>query len=338
MVEKLKRYAKQKFSNGPKAKILFGLVIITGLLITIYSMKKTVIVSIDGKEQTITTFKGTVEGVLKDNNIAFAPKDKIQPSLKENLTNNVKIQIKKAVPVEILVDDKVLKVDTAEENVKDLLATEGVAINEHDKVAPSIYDKIVQDMKVDIVRVKSETIKQSEPIDFNTVVKNDDNLDNSVNKTVQEGVPGEKEIIYEVVYENGKEVSKKAIAEQVVKQPTEKIVVKGTLNTLALSRGEKVVYKKKIPVVATAYSGHTITASGNVPKRNPGGMSTIAVDPKLIPLGTKVYVEGYGYAIAHDTGGVIKNNKIDLFMNSSSEAYTWGVRNVNMYVISYPGE
>ena len=338
MVEKLKRYAKQKFSNGPKAKILFGLVIITGLLITIYSMKKTVTVSIDGKEQTITTFKGTVEGALKGNNIAFAPKDKIQPALKENLTNNGKIQIKTAVPVEILVDDKILKIDTAEENVKDLLAVEGVAVNEHDKISPSIEDKVVQDMKVDIVRVKSETIKQSEPIDFNTVVKDDDTLDNSVNKTVQEGIPGEKEITYELVYENGKEVSKKAIDEKVVKQPTEKIVVKGTLNTLALSRGEKVVYKKKIPVVATAYSGHTITATGNVPKRNPGGISTIAVDPKLIPLGTKVYVEGYGYAIAHDTGGVIKNNKIDLFMNSSSETYSWGVRNVNMYVISYPGE
>ena len=338
MVNKLKMYAKEKFSKSPKAKVLFGLVIVTGLLITIHNMKKTVKIIIDGKEQTITTFKGTVEGALKENNIEIAPKDKIQPTLKEDLANNQKIEIKKAVPVKVKVDDKSLNIDTAEDDIKTMLSAEGISIDSDDKITPSLDGKIAKQMEIDIVRVHSKTIKEKNAIDFNTVVKNDDTIEDTVTKTVQEGIQGEKEITYEVVYENGKEVSKKIVEEKVVKQPTEKLVLKGTLSTLALSRGEKVTYKKKIPVIATAYSGHTITATGNVPKRNPGGISTIAVDPKVIPLGTKVYVEGYGYAIAHDTGGVIKNNKIDLFMNSSKEAYTWGIKNVNMYIISYPGK
>ena len=54
---------------------------------------------------------------------------------------------------------------------------------------------------------------------------------------------------------------------------------------------------------------------------NPGGLSTVAVDPRVIPLGSKVWVKGYGYAIAADTGGAIKGNIIDVYVNSEAEAY-----------------
>ena len=64
-------------------------------------------------------------------------------------------------------------------------------------------------------------------------------------------------------------------------------------------------YLKTLTVEATAYSGHTITAMGTKPVRDPNGISTIAVDPNVIPLGSKVFIPGYGYAIAADTGGVI---------------------------------
>ena len=77
----------------------------------------------------------------------------------------------------------------------------------------------------------------------------------------------------------------------------------------------------------------TRTASGTTVRRNPSGYSTLAVDPRVIPLGTKVYVEGYGYAIAEDTGGAIKGNKIDVYMNTVAECYNWGVRNVNVYIL-----
>ncbi|XZJ12870.1 3D domain-containing protein [Clostridium perfringens] len=97
-------------------------------------------------------------------------------------------------------------------------------------------------------------------------------------------------------------------------------------------------YNKTLSMEATAYSGGTLTAMGLKPVRDPGGISTIAVDPSVIPLGSKVYIPGYGYAIASDTGGVIKGNIIDLYMNSHDECISWGRRQVTLHIVAYPGE
>ena len=90
-------------------------------------------------------------------------------------------------------------------------------------------------------------------------------------------------------------------------------------------------------MTATAYTGNGFTATGLKPVRDPNGLSTIAVDPSVIPLGSKVHVEGYGYAIASDTGGAIKGNKIDLYMNSEAECLSFGRRTVTVTIIAYPG-
>lgn len=95
-----------------------------------------------------------------------------------------------------------------------------------------------------------------------------------------------------------------------------------------VSRGEI----RAIQVTATAYTasedeGGEVTATGKYAER---GM--IAVDPRVIPLGARVYVEGYGYATAEDTGSAIKGHKIDLVMDSKSEAYAWGRKSVKVYI------
>ncbi len=101
-------------------------------------------------------------------------------------------------------------------------------------------------------------------------------------------------------------------------------------NSYTTPSGENFVYKKMMNVTATAYneSGTYPTASGTYPKRG-----TIAVDPKVIPMGTLMYVEGYGFGRAEDTGGAIKGNKIDVYMNSNREAYQWGRKQVRIFII-----
>ncbi|MFS0576974.1 3D domain-containing protein [Sporosarcina sp. 179-K 3D1 HS] len=95
---------------------------------------------------------------------------------------------------------------------------------------------------------------------------------------------------------------------------------------------------KEMTVTATAYTAYCKGCSGTTAygidlRANPN-QKVIAVDPRIIPLGTKVWVEGYGEAVAGDTGGAIKGNKIDVFIPSHSSAMEWGVKKVKLRVLN----
>jgi 3D (Asp-Asp-Asp) domain-containing protein/LysM repeat protein len=95
---------------------------------------------------------------------------------------------------------------------------------------------------------------------------------------------------------------------------------------------------KEITVTATAYTASCegcsgITATGVNIKDNPD-KKVISVDPTVIPLGTEVYVEGYGYAVAADTGGAIKGNKIDVFIPDKQDAINWGKQQVEVKILN----
>ncbi|OCS82636.1 3D domain-containing protein [Caryophanon tenue] len=114
------------------------------------------------------------------------------------------------------------------------------------------------------------------------------------------------------------------VAENMAQQQTTKPAVK-----------EERAYKT-IRVTSTAYTAYCrgcsgVTATGINLKKNPN-MKVIAVDPRVIPLGSKVWVEGYGEAIAGDTGGAIKGNKIDVFLPTTAKAKNWGRRTVTIKV------
>lgn len=93
--------------------------------------------------------------------------------------------------------------------------------------------------------------------------------------------------------------------------------------------GENIRYTKEYQMLATAYT-HTgnPTASGVWPR-----VGVAAVDTNVIPMGTRLYVEGYGYATALDRGGAIKGQRIDLFMDSESQALQWGAQKVKVYIV-----
>ncbi|GEQ18533.1 MULTISPECIES: 3D domain-containing protein [Clostridium] len=351
MVERLKRFTTKSLFNGPKAKIIVGAVAVTitvGAIaaITIMNMRKTLTISIDGKEETFVTYKGTVQDVLQDKNIAVGVKDKVQPSLESKVSEKETIKIKSAIPVEITANGVQLEVQSADGTIGEMLKNEEEALQEYgikfnediDEVSPSLDSQIEDNMCVQIVNVEKKELVQNEPINFETIVEKDESLDKSVSKVKSEGVNGEKEVTYEVVYRDGVETSRNVTSTKTITEPKNEIVIKGTGQVYANRGGESINYKEKLNCVATAYSGDRTTATGRSPVRNPGGMSTIAVDPSFIPLGSKVYVEGYGYAIAADTGGAIKGNIIDLFLNSSSECWSWGRRPVTVLVVAYPGE
>ena len=147
------------------------------------------------------------------------------------------------------------------------------------------------------------------------------------------------------------------ISEEVVTQPQSKVVAIGTKeaakavqpaqspsvakgnNKVTVSRDNAApTGGKEYYVEATAYTPYCtgcsgISAAGINLRANPN-LKLIAVDPRKIPLGTKVWVEGYGYAIAGDTGGAIKGNRIDVLMQTKQQAYSWGRKRVKIKVMN----
>lgn len=348
MIEKCKEYLKNNFSNGPKAKIMLFVIVITIIAtLTITSLRKTVTIVVDGNEVKVVTFKGTVKDLLQDEGIEITEKDKVQPALEEKLSEGEEITIKKAVEVQLTAMNKDILIQTAEATVEDMLKAEYETLKSQgiefkkgiDEVEPSLNTKIQKNLEIILVKVEALNEVAVEPINFDVVTEEDNSLDISVEEVKQEGVTGEKEITYRVIKKDGKEVSREIIGSKVTKEPVEQIIVQGTRRTFASRDGEVLDYKQVLYCQSTAYTGGGITATGTVPVYNPGGISTIAVDPRVIPLGSLVYVDGYGKAIAADTGGAIQGNIIDIYVNTYDHAMSWGRRyDVPVYIIAYPGE
>ncbi|MGG7144046.1 3D domain-containing protein [Clostridium nigeriense] len=349
MVENFKKYLKNNFSNGPKAKILIGVIMLAIILsVTLVNMRKTLIINIDGKEETFVTYKRTVKDVLDIQGVTLNSKDKVQPALNSNVSEGDTISIKRAVSVELVVGENKISLETAEDTIGDMLEVEKEELKEQgieytdgvDEISPALDTEIEDNLQINLVKVEVKSELAKEAINFDVVLEEDSDLESGLEETRQEGAAGEKEVVYEVVYKNGVEVSKTVKSSKVVAEPVNKIVAQGTRRTFASRDGQLLDYKSVLYCESTAYSGGGVTATGTVPVRDPNGISTIAVDPRVIPLGSLVYVEGYGKAVASDTGGAIKGNIIDVYVNSEEEAYnSWGRKyNVPVYILAYPGE
>ena len=246
-MKKIIKALKEKVASK-NGKIVLGVfsLVLASFIIVLVTAHKNITINLDGENLEVATFKGNVQAVLSQQGIYLSDKDKIEPSLTSEIADNDVISIKKAVPVEVMVDGKNIEIDSAEDSVKNMLFKEGINLNDLDKVEPSLETELSKDLKIKITRVEEKTIVEKEPIDFETVVKEDNSLESGVKRTTQEGASGEKEITMKLVMENGKEVSREVVESKVVKEPVDEVVVKGTMEKLVLSRGkDNINYKNQ---------------------------------------------------------------------------------------------
>lgn len=349
MISRLINNAKQIFQNDKRVKkkgiiALVVIIIIFTCVFTIQCMKKRITVNVDGQDKTIITYKSNVEDVLKSNGIKISKDDSVQPSLETKLVNNDKINIRRSIPIVIKASDKKYEMKVLEgtienmiEEQKDALKQKGLEFNSNiDEVYPDKNSELKKNMCVKLVKVEKKNVTEQQPIKYETVIETDENLDESYKQIKLSGINGEKTVTYQDVYKDGKLYCRREKSSKVLVEPQNEIIVKGTAK-LSASRGGANA-GKILSCSATAYSGGWGTSSGRTPRRVVGGLSTIAVDPSFIPMGSKVYVEGYGYAVAADTGTAIKGNKIDLYFNSYEESCRWGLKQVNVTIIAGPGQ
>ena len=314
------------------------LIVITAGVI-VYIKRKPITVVTDGKKLDLVTYKNNVRQVLEANNIHIDKKDKVNPPLSAPIHKNSSISIKKAIDVNVYVDGKVLTIRSAENTIETMLKAEKIAVANVDQVAPLPTNKLAKGMKINITRVKSKLFTKHIKLDYKVIVKINNSLPNTVRKVITEGHSGDKKITTKVVYHNGKTVSKKIISQIITNKPVNTFIIQGGYMKLPVALNGKVMaYTKKFKVRATAYwairgVGRTYTGSGRMAIRNPHGYSTVAVDRHLLPYGTKLFIEGYGFAVAADTGSAILGKTVDVYFNTRREACNWGVKHPTVYVL-----
>ncbi|MDK2902316.1 MAG: hypothetical protein PWQ93_235 [Clostridiales bacterium] len=286
----------------------------------------------NGHIKTIYTTASSVNDMLKEAGISVKQEDNIEPAADQSIYPGLCVNITRAVPVTILADAQVKKIYTTCTSVSQVLADAGIKLAQKDKVSPGLDTAVKSGTTIEIVRVNETYETVEEPIPYRTIIRDNHDMAKGVQKVVQEGQNGRIQRKILVVYENGKEVSRKVASETVVAQPKNKIVERGTVQSLATSRGA-IRYSEVLTMNASAYTVgydgvNNTTSTGQSVRRG-----IAAVDPRVIPLGTKLYVEGYGFAVAADVGGAIKGNKIDLYLETLSQARAFGRRTVKVYIL-----
>lgn len=301
-------------------------------------------VVIDGKWYVYNTMDMKVSEFFKDKNIEMFEKDTVDINLNTTINRNMTININRAEKVIFLIDGK-KEVPFVTNNTKVGVVIKEFCEETNQKVyleeGQSSASTVKNDMIIKVSSFKEEIKTKKEEIPFETkTVENPDLPEGKVNVKTK-GVNGVKEITIKEIYKDDKLQSAETIEEKVTKQPVAEIIQKGTKkNTIKTEKGTFVI-NQKINMKSTAYTagpestgkspgelGYGITASGMKAQKG-----VVAVDTKVIPFGTQLYIEGYGYAIAGDTGSAIKGNKVDVFFDSYSDAIQYGVRNVNVYVL-----
>lgn len=174
-------------------------------------------------------------------------------------------------------------------------------------------------------------------IDPHSIIQMSHDVPPGLTHLAHTGTPGELLRTYDVTYKDGKPIRYKLVGEKMVKAPVNRVLLAGirTREARALpSRSGMYSRIRELDMVATGYSPYEGSGSGRCATGMRAGYGVVAVDPRVVPLGSRLYIEGYGYAIAGDTGGAIHGDRIDLGMNSYRQANRVGRRVVHVYVLS----
>ncbi len=308
--------------------------------VSVYSRAVTVT---DGDEsRRVLTMHADPYKTLAAAGVMLAEHDEIEVS-----ADAATITINRAMTVEVKADGTSTLLHMVDGTVADALQRAEVSVGKYDTLNVTNDTPVSEGLSIEVDRVAYREYTVNEIIPFETTTKLTNVLRPGRIIVNKNGVNGSKTITYRETIVNGKVVETAKVGEKVTKNAVNKVVLKGSAYGTPLSeapfaiqlnsKNQPVNYKKAYTAKScTAYSIGSVGASGMRL-----GVGTCAVNPKVIPYGTKLWITSadgkfvYGYAIAADTGSFVNNSKTfaDLYFGSYKEACYFGRRDLNIYVI-----
>ncbi|SFD72799.1 Uncharacterized conserved protein YabE, contains G5 and tandem DUF348 domains [Lentibacillus persicus] len=326
-----------------------------GMNIT-YKEAQKVTVVVDDEETDYYTTRDNLQEFLNEKDISVSKHDETSHEKDATISDGMEFTVDKAFQVTINNGGEKEKAWTTGGTVGELLEENNITIDDDDKLKPAKKKAVSKDNPITVTRVEKETDVVKEKVDFQVEEREDSSLEKGKKKVISEGREGVVVKEYKITKENGEQVSRDLIDEEVEQESKNRVVAIGTkekkqeasLRTVSSekSNSQRNDNSKEssnsggnvMHMNATAYTvdcvgcnGSGVTATGINLREN---SKVVSVDPNVIPLGSRVWVEGYGEAVAGDTGGDIKGNRIDLHFKSKSQALNFGRKTVKVKILN----
>jgi uncharacterized protein YabE (DUF348 family) len=286
-----------------------------------------------------TTAAGTTVGeALAQKGVVLGGGDYVFPDRASPLTAGTHIYVYHAHDVSLVVDGQAAEARTRKATVGGFLSEAGIALAPEDRVEPPPDTPLTEETTVRVVRVREGVDTTEETIPRETIYQDDPNMDQGDYVVLEPGADGLIRRSYRVVYEDGQEAKRELLEESEVQSEPE-IVARGTRPVKMVDTpAGPLRYRDSLNVWATWYNPASAGRSPDSPWYGiaatgvPVHKGIVAVDPSVIPLGSRMYVPGYGEAVAADTGWAVVGNIIDLGF-ADYEVPDWGSGWVEIYIL-----
>ena len=292
---------------------------------------KTVTVNDNGQRKVFRGFAtGTIAQFLTKQGFSVKEHDRVTPDLTSHLQSGMVVDIQTPTEIQVDVGGQFRTVYTFAGNISDMLQEANITLSPDEFVLQPLTTHLTNGEHITIDSHRERTTATTKEIPFQTIRQRTDQLVSGQERVLTYGVKGLLEVQTTTVFVNGHSVQQK-VHKVVKKKPVNQVVEigTGTLPTQLVSRGfNPGMISGELTVLATAYVAGGVTASGL-----PAEPGVIAVDPSVIPLGTKLYVPGVGVVVAADTGGAIIGRRIDVCVSSQAVADTFGEKTLSIYVL-----
>ncbi len=313
---------------------------------TVYTADNSVpvTVSVDGQTRSIYTKTATVEALLSEQGVTLAEGDTLNVALADPIEEQMEVVVTRAFPVAVASGGEVEIVYMQNGTVAQALDEVGVTYDSDDRLSQLSYADVEPGMSIQHTSVETRYETVEKAIEYNEEVVKDSSKYEDYAEITTAGEDGLRRVVRQLVYEEGELISREVMDSIVLKEAIDEIKVVGTKIRYQTNYEGEWRRAKDKPVAGkngwvemtvyrvTAYCTGSRTATGTRPK-----LGTIAVNPNLIPYGTQIWIKGYGYGTAQDTGKFRnypepRNNAVDIWLNTEKEARRWGSK-YNMTIL-----